>query len=48
MDNTEELAYKLGCRVRVLFVPYIGLSLNSPFKLMEVWDRVEEWFCKRL
>lgn len=32
VENVEDLAAKLGCKVRSLPSSYLGLSLGAPFK----------------
>lgn len=41
VDNLEELAYELGCRVGELLFSYLGHPLSAFFKSVETWDRVE-------
>lgn len=49
MENVEQLALRLGCRVaRVLSTNYLGLALGGFFKSLPVWDPVEDRFKKRL
>lgn len=49
MENVEQLALRLGCRVaRVLSTNYLGLALGGFFKSLPVWDPVEGRFKKRL
>ena len=48
VENVEELASELGCKVGSLPSTYLGMSLGAPFKSVAVWDGVEERFCKRL
>ncbi|RVW91778.1 Protein ARABIDILLO 1 [Vitis vinifera] len=46
--NIKELALELGCKVGELPTTCLRLPLSAPFKLVWVWDGVEEQFCKRL
>ena len=48
VENVEELASELGCKVGSLPSTYLGMSLGAPFKSVADWDGVEERFCKRL
>ncbi|KAJ9697657.1 hypothetical protein PVL29_006996 [Vitis rotundifolia] len=48
VENIEDLALEFGCRVGSLPSTYLGLPLGAPFKLVSVWDGVEERFRKRL
>lgn len=48
VNDIEELALELGCKVGGLSSSYLGLPLGAPFKSEVVWDSVEERFRKRL
>ena len=48
MDNVEELASELGCKVGSLPTPYLGLPLGAKHKALGVWDSIEKRFRKRL
>ncbi|RVX18713.1 putative ribonuclease H protein [Vitis vinifera] len=48
VNDIEDLALKLGCKVGGLPSSYLGLPLGAPFKSEVVWDSVEERFRKRL
>ena len=48
VDNVEELASELGCKVGSFPTPYLGLPLSAKHKALEVWDSIEERFRKRL
>ena len=48
MENVEELAFDLGCKVGSLPSTYLGMPLGAPFKSVAIWDGVEERFRKRL
>ena len=48
MENLEDLATELGCRKGNLLTTYLGLSLGMKCKSIQVWDRVEERFRKKL
>jgi hypothetical protein len=40
VNNMDELASILGCRVSSLPLKYLGLSLGAPFKAKSCWDEV--------
>ena len=46
MDNVEDLTCKIGCKVGKLSSSYLGLPLGASFKLVTIWDGVEERFRK--
>ncbi|RVW34350.1 Transposon TX1 uncharacterized 149 kDa protein [Vitis vinifera] len=48
VDDIEELAVELGCRVGSLPSQYLGLPLGAPNKASSVWDGVEERVRRRL
>ena len=48
VNDIEDLALELGCKVGGLPSYYLGLPLGAPFKSEVVWDSVEERFRKRL
>ncbi|RVX00840.1 putative ribonuclease H protein [Vitis vinifera] len=48
VNDIEDLALELGCKVGGLPSSYLGLPLGAPFKSEVVWDSVEERFRKRL
>ena len=48
VDNMEELASELGCKVGSFPTPYLGLPLGAKHKALGVWDAIEERFQKRL
>ena len=48
MNNIEDLALELGCKVGGLPSSYLGLPLGAPFKFVAVWDGVEERFQRKL
>ena len=48
VDNVEDLAHELGCRVGALPSSYLGLPLGAQHKSVAVWDVIEERFRKRL
>ena len=41
VDNLEELALELRCKVGMLSSSYLGLPLGVPHKSVVVWDGVE-------
>ena len=48
VDNVQELAVELGCRIGSLPSSYLGLPLEANHKALGVWDTVEDRFRKRL
>ena len=48
VDDIEDLALELGCKVGGLPSCYLGLPLGGPFKSEAFWDGVEERFQKKL
>ena len=48
VDNTKELATKLGCKVVSLASTYLSLPLGALFKSQIIVNIVEERFDKRL
>ena len=48
VENLEDLAAELGCRKGNLPTTYLGLPLGMKRKSIQVWDRVEERFRKKL
>ena len=38
VDNLEELACEIGCKVGKLSFSYLGLPLGASYKLVAVWD----------
>ena len=48
VENVEELALELGCKVGALPSSFLGLPLGVAHKSAMVWDGVEERFQKRL
>ena len=48
VENVEELASELGCKVGSLPSTYLGMLLGAPFKSVAIWDGVKERFYKRL
>ncbi|RVW53156.1 putative ribonuclease H protein [Vitis vinifera] len=48
VDDIEELAVEIGCRVGSLLSQYLGLPLGAPNKASSVWDGVEERVRRRL
>ena len=47
VENEENLALDLGCKIGSLTVEYLGLHLGAKHKAASVWDGVEERFRKR-
>ena len=48
VEEIEEMAVELGCRVGSLLSQYLGLPLGAPNKAPFVWDGVEEKMRRRL
>ena len=48
IPNADDLADELGCKVSNLPSTYLGLPFGASYKLVIVWDGVEERFKKRL
>ena len=48
VENEENLALELGCKIGSLPAEYLGLPLGAKHKASSVWDGVEERFRKRL
>ena len=42
MEEIQELAVELGCRVGSLTSQYLGLPLGAPNRAPSMWDGVEE------
>ncbi|KAJ9691389.1 hypothetical protein PVL29_013542 [Vitis rotundifolia] len=48
VDEIEEMAVELGCRVGALPTVYLGLPLGAHHKVISMWDGVEERMRRRL
>ena len=48
VENIDDLALELGCKVGGLPSGYLGLPLRAHFKFVAIWDGVEKRFRKRL
>ena len=48
LDNVEDLACEIMCKVGKLPSSYLGLPLGASYKSVVVWDGVEERFHKKL
>ena len=48
VEEIEEMAMELGCRVGSLPTVYLGLPLGAHHKVVSMWDGVEERMRKRL
>ncbi|RVW88360.1 LINE-1 reverse transcriptase-like [Vitis vinifera] len=48
IDNVEEMAVELGCRIGNFPVKYLGLPLGARHKALPMWDGVEERMRRRL
>ena len=48
MEEIEEMAMELGCKVGFLPTVYLGLPLGAHHKAISIWDGVEERMRRRL
>ena len=48
VENEENLALELGCKISSLSAKCLGLPLGAKHKAASVWDGVEQRFRKRL
>ena len=48
VEDIEEMAVELGCRVGGLLVKYLGLPLRARHKALSMWDGVEERMRRRI
>ena len=48
VENEENLAIELGCKIGYLPAEYLGLPLGAKQRASSVWDGVEERFRIRL
>ncbi|KAJ9703978.1 hypothetical protein PVL29_005315 [Vitis rotundifolia] len=48
VENVDDLACELGCKVRWLSSTYLGMPLGASFNFVAAWDGIEERFHKRL
>ena len=48
VENVDQLALELGCKVGALPTTYLGLPLGSRQASVSVWDGVEEKFWRKL
>ena len=48
VENVEQLAHELGCKVGALPSTYLGIPLGARHHAVSVWEEVEERFQKRL
>ena len=48
IENVEDLAEELGCKVGRLSSAYLGMSLGAPFKSAAAWNGIKERFRNRL
>ena len=48
VENIEQLACELGCKVGTLPSTYLGLSLGTRQNSVRIWEGIEERFRKRL
>ncbi|RVX06963.1 Transposon TX1 uncharacterized 149 kDa protein [Vitis vinifera] len=48
VEDIEELAVELGCKIGMLPIVYLGLPLGAHHKAFSIWDGVEERMRKRL
>ena len=48
VEEIEEMAMELGCKVGLLPTVYLGLPLEADHKAISIWDGVEERMRRRL
>ena len=48
VDDEEELAAAIGCKVGSLPTTYLGLPLGAQYRLLAVWDGAEERMRKKV
>ena len=48
VENLDELAFELGCKVGNLLANCLGLPLGDPHNLLGAWDAMEKRYHKRL
>ena len=48
VEEIEEMAMELGCKVGLLPTVYLGLPLEAHHKAISIWDGVEERMRRRL
>ena len=48
VENIEQLACELGCKVGTLPLTYLGLPLGTRQNLVRIWEGIEERFRRRL
>ena len=48
VENLDELAFELGCRIGAIPSTYLGLPLGMRHNHIQVWDGVKERFRKKL
>ena len=48
VENVDDLACELGCKVGSLPSTYLGMPLGAPFNSVAALDDIEESFRKRL
>ena len=48
VEDIEEMAVELGCKVGLMPTVYLGLPLGAHHKAVSIWDGVEERMKKRL
>ncbi|KAJ9699285.1 hypothetical protein PVL29_008065 [Vitis rotundifolia] len=48
VEDIEDMAVELGCRVGALLTMYLGLPLGAHHKVVSMWDGVEERMRRRL
>ena len=48
VENVDDLACDLGCKVGSLPSTYLGMPLGAPFNSVVAWDGIDERFWKRL
>ena len=48
VEDIEDMAVELGCRVGDFSIKYLGLPLGAHHKALSMWDGVEERMRRRL
>lgn len=48
VENLDDFAFEIGCKMGSLPSMYSGLPLGAPLNSVTALDGVEEGFCKRL
>lgn len=48
VDNVDDLACEIGCKIGILSSYYLGLPLGGSYKSVAIWNRLKKRFRKRL